>query len=149
VRGIEADRRQDGQQFIEEVVARPLRLRFVPCFRAVKVDAFVFERGQHGVLQHRVLTMHQLLRALDDELVHMLQRHPIRRQRAGVVAHLFLKAGHADFEEFVEVAAGDADEAQALEERYSRVRSLCEHTLVEPQNAQLAIQERVAVGHRR
>ncbi|NYH13231.1 hypothetical protein GGD41_000459 [Paraburkholderia bryophila] len=145
---IETDWREHRQQFVEEVVARPFGLRFVPRFGAVKIDAFLFERGQHGVVQHRVLTMHELLCALDHKVVHVLQRHTVRRQRARVVAHLFLQSGHADFEEFVEIATGDADEAQAFEQGNGRVGSLRQHTLVETQNAQLAIQEGVADGHR-
>ncbi len=70
----------------------------------------------------------------------MLQRYAVRRQRAGVVAHLLLQSGHADFEEFVEIATGDADEAQAFEQRDGGVGGLRQHTLVETQNAQLAIQ---------
>ena len=110
MRGIEADRRQDGQQFVEKVVPRPFGLRFIPCFRAVKINAFLFERREYCVVQHAVLAVHELLRPLDHEVVDVLQRHAVRRERARVIAHLLLQPGHADFEEFVEIAAGDADE---------------------------------------
>ncbi len=73
---------------------------------------------------------------------------PSGESAPGVVAHLFLQAGHADFEEFVEIAAGDADEAESFEKRYGGVGGLREHTFVETQNAQFAIQEGVADGHR-
>ena len=88
----------------------------------------------------RVLAMHELLRTLDHEVVHVLQRHAVGRECARVVAHLFLQSGHADFEEFVEVATGNADEAQTFEQRDGGVGGLCQHTLVETQNAQFAIQ---------
>ncbi len=77
MRRIEADRREHRQQFVEEIVARPFGLRFVPRFRAVKIDAFAFERGQHRVVQHGVLTVHELLRTLDHEVIDVLQRHAV------------------------------------------------------------------------
>lgn len=114
----------------------------------MKIDAFLFERGQDRFVQHRVLPVHEPLGALDDEAVHVLQRHAVRRERAGIVAHLLLEAGHPDFEEFVEVAARDADEAQALEEGHVRIGGLGEHALVEAQDAEFAIQERITERHR-
>ncbi|BEH18111.1 hypothetical protein BpKM390_13530 [Burkholderia pseudomallei] len=92
--------------------------------------------------------MHEPLRALDDEIVHVLQRHAVRRERPRIVAHLLLQPGHPDFEEFVEVAARDADEAQTLEEGDVRIGGLGEHALVEAQDAEFAIQERITEGHR-
>ena len=77
MRGIEADRRQHRQQLVLKIIARPVGLRFAPRFHAVKVDAFAFERGKHGVLKHHVLLMDQPMRALDHEVVHMLQRHAV------------------------------------------------------------------------
>ena len=99
-------------------------------------------------MQHRVLLAHEPVRALDDEVVHMLQRHAVGRERAGVVAHLFLQARHADFEELVEIAAGDADEAESFEKRDGGVGGLREHAFVESQNAQFAVEKRIAYGHR-
>lgn len=140
MRGIEADRREHRQQFVEKVAARPFELRVVPGVARVEVDAFLFERGQHGFVQHRVLAMHEPLRALDDEIVSVLQRHAVGRQRTGIVADLFLQARHPHLEEFVEVAAGDADEAQALEQRHLRVGGLGQHTLVETEDAEFTIE---------
>ena len=65
---------------------------------------------------------------------------PSGESAAGVVAHLFLQPGHADFEEFVEIAAGDADETQAFEQGHGGVGGLRQHTLVETQYAQFAVQ---------
>ncbi len=72
VRRIEADRRQHGQQLVEEVVSRPFELLVIPRVARVEVDAFLFERGQHGFVQHRVLSMDEPLRAFDDEIVSVL-----------------------------------------------------------------------------
>ena len=50
-----------------------------------------------------------------------------------------LQAGDADLEELVEVAGGDAQEAQPLEQRQRLVERLREHALVELEQRQLAI----------
>ena len=52
---------------------------------------------------------------------------------------LLQRGCHANHEELVEVAPGDAEELHALEQRMGRVAGLFEHTLVEREPAQLAI----------
>jgi hypothetical protein len=149
MRGIEADRRQNRQQFVEKVIPRPFGLRFIPCFGAVKINTFLFERREYCVVQHAVLAVHEFLRTLDHEVVDVLQRHAVRRQRPRVIAHLLLQPGHPDFEEFVEIAAGDADETQAFEQGHGGIGGLRQHALVKTQDAQFAVQQRVAGGHRK
>ncbi len=148
MRGIEPDRREHRQQFVEEIVARPFELRLAPGVGAVEIDALGLERGQDGFVQHRVLLVDEPLRALHHEVVDVLQRHAVRRQRSGVVAHLLLEAGHADLEELVEIAAGDADEAQSFKQRHVRVGRLREDALVEAENAKFTVEQRIASGHR-
>ena len=53
--------------------------------------------------------------------------------------HLPLEPGHAHLEELVEVAAVDAEELEALEQRGARVERLVQHAAVELEPAQLAI----------
>ena len=62
--------------------------------------------------------------------------------------------GGADLEEFVEVGAGDAQEAQALQQRHLRVLRLRQHAEVEIQLRQFAVEvqrriaQRIAFGRR-
>ncbi len=62
--------------------------------------------------------------------------------------------GHAHFEEFVQVRAGDAQVAQPLEQRDRAVGRLRQHAEVELQLRQLAVEEefsleRFGMGHLR
>ena len=50
-----------------------------------------------------------------------------------------LQARDADLEELVEVARGDAEELQPLEQRHGLVERLREHALVELEQRQLAV----------
>jgi hypothetical protein len=144
MRGIKADWGQHRQQLVLKIIARPVGLRFGPRLHAVKVDPFAFQRGKHGVLEHDVLLMDQAMRAFDHEVVHMLQRHAVGRERARVVAHLFLHAGHADFKKFVQVAAGNTDKAEPFEQRNGGIGGLRQYTFVKTQNAQFAIKKGIA-----
>ncbi len=72
----------------------------------------------------------------------VLQRHPGRRNLG---PQLLLDAGDPDLEELVEIAAGDAEEAQPLEERRVGVRGQREHAPVEGEERKLAV-ERSGVG---
>ena len=51
-------------------------------------------------MKHRVLPIHELVRPLGDEIVDVLQRHAVGRERARIVAQLLLQPRHPDFEEF-------------------------------------------------
>jgi hypothetical protein len=61
--------------------------------------------------------------------------------RTAVFLVLGQQAGHAHFEEFVEVAADDGEEAQALEQRQPAVFGILQHAPVELQQRQLAVEE--------
>jgi hypothetical protein len=54
---------------------------------------------------------------------------------------LLLQAGDAHFEEFVEVASDDAEEAQPLEQRNVRIGGEGEHAAVEGELRKLAIEQ--------
>ena len=60
-----------------------------------------------------------------------------RRQRAELLP--LLQTGDADLEELVEVGAGDAEKADALEQRQRLIVRLREHAQVEVEKRQLAI----------
>ncbi len=53
---------------------------------------------------------------------------------------LTLEAGDADHEEFVEIGAGDRQEAQPLQQRMGAVAGLLQHAAVEREPAQLPVE---------
>ena len=55
------------------------------------------------------------------------------------VLHLLQHASHADFDEFVQIACGDAKEFHALKQGIRGVASLFEHSLVELQPGIMSI----------
>ena len=76
--------------------------------------------GQDRLVQQPVLLRHQRARLVGDDAEQRAQsreRHARRRQPG---AQLLLQAGDPDLEEFVEVVADDAQEAQLLEQRGRR-----------------------------
>src|SRR5207302_1488987 len=65
-------------------------------------------------------------------------RHPIGRQLAAELLQL-LESGDANLEELIEIAAGDAEEPEPLEQRHRLIERLLEHPLIELEKRQLAI----------
>ena len=142
VRGVEADGREHRYQFAQEVVAGPLDLSVVPLAGRMKGDAFGLEFRQNAV-EHRVLLFDERLCPGADLRVNLLERHAVGREHARILAHLLFQSGDADFEELVQIAAHDTDEAQALEQWRCRIGRLGEHAFVECEDAQLTIEQRV------
>ncbi len=73
------------------------------------------------------------------ERPHAVGRGILRLQ---AVVKLRLEPGDADLEELVEVRRRDRQEPEPLQERIRRVARLLEHTLVEVEPAQLAVDEK-------
>ena len=59
--------------------------------------------------------------------------------RPGAELQQLLEARDADLEELIEVARGDGQEAQPLEQRHGFIERLGQHALVELQQRQLAV----------
>ncbi len=138
-RRVEREWRQHGLDFLVEMVLEPAGLLGGPVPGMREADA----RGFHGRCQHivqqRVLLVDQARRALVDRRQLFGQG-----QRLGPCLHraqlqTLLQARDADLEEFIEVAARDAEEAHALEERERCILALLQHALIELEKAQLAI----------
>ena len=75
-----------------------------------------------------------------DVLEHAVGPHAVRADRRRPRFDLGVQAGDADLEELVEVAADDAQELQALEQRIARVLGLREHAARERELAELAVE---------
>ena len=141
MRGVQADRREHRQDLDAEILARPCRDGFVPVGRDVDDDALGREQRQQRLVEDLVLPLHELVGAGRHEIERRVRGHAVDVGMRRVKAHLLLQARHADFEELVEVAARDAQEAQAFEERKRVVVRLCEHAVLEGEERQLSIEE--------
>jgi hypothetical protein len=140
VRGIEADGSEHRQHLREEVALDPARLLLRPVAALEQADALALERRQQHVVEHAVLLGHQRVRALADAPQRLGGRHGVRLVARDAEGELLAQARDANLEELVEVRAADRQEAQALEQRRRRVLRLLEHTRVELELRQLAVE---------
>ena len=97
------------------------------------------ERREDQLIQQLVLVLDQRQRAFVNRGQLLGHAHAVgpAAERAQLLA--LLQAGDANLEELVEVGAGDAEEADALEQRQRLVVNLREHALVEVEKRQLPI----------
>jgi hypothetical protein len=107
------------------------------------MDALLGKRRQDLFVPALILLIDQLASSLRDPLklresVEPVGGHVLRRDAA---ERLFAQARHADHEELVEVRAEDRQELHPLQQGIGRVLGLLEHTRVELQPAQLAVDE--------
>ena len=140
VRGIEPDRRQYWHHLAVEVISNPLALRLVPARAAQEADALLGQCRQDHVIEVLVLLGNDGMRFGSDQTEGFLRRLAVVGNDWGLRADLFLEAGNADLEEFVEVAGNDAQEAQAFEQRHALVLRLCQHAAIEGKQAELAVE---------
>ena len=96
-------------------------------------------RGRSMLVQAAVLRVDQARGTLVDGLELLGDRHAVGGQLAAAELLQLLQARDADLEELIEVAAGDAQELQPLEQRHPGVEGLIEHALVELQEREFAV----------
>ena len=87
-----------------------------------------------------VLGGHQVVGTARHFPVHARGRLAVGPGDFGADLDLRLQAGDADLEELVQVAADDAQEAQALEQRNGRVGGLGQHAAIELEQTELAVE---------
>ena len=140
VRRIQADGREHGHHFVEEVIADPGALRFVEVVAAQEAHARFLQLGQDMFVEQPVLALDQLVRDAVDRGKDYARAHavgPGGRQ-----------LGDADLEEFVQVAADDTQELQAFQQRHIRVLGLGQHAAVEFEDADFPVEEQcLGRGH--
>ena len=138
-RGIQPQRAQDRLDLGGKVVFDPGPGRRIPVLRIEHVDASLAERWQQHIVEAGVLIAHQILGACVDggELLREPQTVGAGLDRAEL-QQLF-ETGDADFEELIQIAGGDTQEIQPLEQRHPQVEALRQHPLVELQRGYLAI----------
>src|SRR5438132_5868584 len=137
-RGIEPEGGEHRLHLAFEVVLEPERLPRSPFAGPEQGHAFCGERRQQEAVEAAVLVGHQTRRPIVDRGELLGDRHPIGRQLAAELLQL-LESGDANLEELIEIAAGDAEEPEPLEQRHRLIERLVEHPLIELEKRQLAI----------
>ncbi len=143
VRRVQAQRRQHRQDLVLEVALQPALLLVVPVVAADEADALGGQRRQHFLVPYLVLLGGQLQRALADAIEHFAGGHAVGAGDGVAECVVVAQHGHAHLEEFIQVGVGDAQEAQALEQRHARVAGLGQHAEIEFQRGQLAVDVQV------
>jgi hypothetical protein len=141
MRGIEPDRAQQRLDLAPEIVGDPSALRGVATGVPQQAYARSGHRRQHLAIQRVIDLGDQRVRLFAQPRIkraQLMQRHAGRRC---LDAELLAHAGHADLEKFVQIAADDAQEAQALEQRDGSVLRQREDPTVEREQRKLAIDQ--------
>ena len=140
VRGIERHGRHDGIDLALEKLREPQRP--LPCqlFGAHEAYALCgeFSGDESEAAIDRAVLAVRLARDGEHLLAGRKPRDVLVRDAA---RDEMLQAGDADHEEFIEVRAGDGDEAQALQQGILLARRFLEDALVEAQPRTFAVQE--------
>jgi hypothetical protein len=134
-----------GSTSLPEVLLQPARLLRVPALAGEHAHAGGVELPGAVLRSTAVLFLDQLAGLFVQALEHQLGRVAVGQQGRTE----FLRGehgGHAHFEELVEVGAGDAQVAQALEQRHRGIGGLREHAEVEFDLRKLAVEVELAVG---
>ena len=141
MRRIEPDRREDGQDLAEKVVANPLALRRRPVGAAREMNALGSELRQQHFVQQTILLCDERVRLHGDVGEDLLWPPPIRTGLWDVELDLLLEACNPDFEKLVQIRRDDGQESEPLEQRHGIIGGLREHAPIELENSELAIEE--------
>ena len=91
-------------------------------------------------VEHLILPGHQFMRNYAHLGVNLARRHAVRSSKGGVELNLLLESGDAHLEEFVHIAADDAQELQAFQQWVALIFRLRQHAPVESEQAQLTVE---------
>ena len=132
--------RQDGEKIAEE--PRLQRRHFGLGHRTGlhQTEPLIFQLAAE-FSPARLLVGHKVRRLGVDPDQLLGRRQAVLAHHPHAFADLGLQAGDADHVEFVEVVGADRQEPQPLQQRMARVHALGQHTTVESQPRELAIDE--------
>src|SRR5882672_5653892 len=97
------------------------------------------ERGQQQTIEAAVLVGHETRGAIVDRGQLFRDRHAVGGELPAAELLQLLQSRHPDLEELIEIAAGDAQELQPLEQRHRLIERLVEHPLVELEERQFPV----------
>ena len=104
------------------------------------------EARDEGVVQDRVLIADEGPGGLGDASELFAGPEPVGADRGRAQCHLLFQAGHADLEELIEIAAHDAQELEAFEQRHRLVARLLQDPAVELEQRQLAVEVEIGLA---
>ena len=139
MRGIDRLGCQDRKDLLAEVLVEPDLRRFVQRFVADHVHA----RGGQRRLKlapHLVLVGDQSVGLDIDRCKLLRRRQTIGRAFLDAECLMRLQAGHADHEEFIEIARRDRQEADAFKQRMVGIARFFQDPAIEREPAELAIE---------
>ena len=122
-----------GRMFRRKYWRIHLPLGLVPLVAAQEGDVAFTQRGQHAFLQQSILELDDGVGLLGDFRKDLLGGQAFAALRLGTVLDQLAQGGDPHLKELVQVAACDAQEAQALQYRSALVRSLHDDPQVELQ----------------
>jgi hypothetical protein len=141
VHRVDGERHQHGEDLLVEEVAELDALGIGELVPADDVDALVGELWAHAVVEDRRVPLLQLVGLGADGVEGHLRRDASGGRDGEAGRDTALEAGDAHHEELVEVRGEDREEVRPLEERRRGVLAELEHTLVEGEPAELAVDE--------
>ena len=137
---IDRKRRQQREDVVEEVILDPAALAPGDVAPVDQHDAGIGEKVAQ-VAPDRLLIGGELRDGLVDQDELFRGRHSVRAALGNAFADLRLDTGDADHEELVEVIGRDRQEPHPLQQRVAGIDQFLEHTTVEMQPGELAVDE--------
>ena len=141
MRGIHSQRGQDRVDGVVEKLLEMDTLNLRNIGIIMKMDIFPIQRRGYLLAPATVLIIHHSPRTDADSSQGLGGGETVGTRVSRSCLLLLLEASDTHLEEFIEVGADDAKKLQSLEQRIRLVGSLVEHTLVEFQPAELAVDE--------
>jgi len=131
---------QDKQDLFVEALVQPVAIPVAQTSRRHQLDAIVFQFIEK-VQPTLVLLAHQVGSSGAHAIKLFSRRQPVLRDFRHILAYLCGKAGHPNHEEFIQVVAGNGQEAEPLEQGVIGVAGFHEDAVVEAEPAQFAVEE--------
>ena len=137
VRGVQPHRHQQGLNFTQKIFTHPFALRGIAFAVRYQTDGTLVQRRNDGLVVDLVLARYQF----------MSSRHQRFKAGAGINTFFIACFGRrhmrraAHLKPFVEIGRNNAQIAQALQQRHVFALGPTQHTLVEHQNAVVAVQQ--------
>ncbi len=141
MRRVDRLRRQHRQDLLAEMVGQPGALGVGQILLAERPRAPRSASASRSTIHSACCATTSASASLGDRVELLRRGHAVGAQILDPLQLMPLEAGDADHEEFVEVGAGDRQEAKPLEQRMGRVGRLLQHAPVEGEPAQLAVEQ--------
>ena len=138
---VDGQGREHGPDFVPVIPLHPFQVRRVQFGDVEDPNPVFCQRRHQFVPPAAALVRHHAADPPDNGAENLRRRETVQAAFHYLRFDLLFQSGNPDFEEFVEVRGGNAEEFQLFEKRIGSVERLLEDTLVELQPAHLAIEK--------